>query len=248
MFKVTTINLSADGRSLLPGAGSHELGPCDAPALAALLENLRLTDQLAGQDAEPEVVIMTGVGRFVVRTGHQKLFLYNARAAHEPYAELSAAGIVQTLSAAATAPQPGEIITPSPAKTTNRLVALAILCAGLSLNGYTLYAVFYTDSVNQQPPVTLLTDSAEVQRLTNSFIGTFQTGDNPGDRAIVLAADGSIRFVEFTNGERRYETKDTYRLGRHAGNLCFTTDVNGLVEVSNRDALVYYRDIYRRVK
>ncbi len=94
----------------------------------------------------------------------------------------------------------------------------------------------------------LLTDANEIQQLSRNFTGTFQTGDNPGDRAIVIAADGTVRFIEFATRNRQTESRDTYQIGRHAGKLCFSTTDNGVVEVSNPDALIYYRDIYRRVK
>lgn len=249
MLKLTLHNLTPDASALQ--AGTHELGKCDSATLQALLENFRrlsATEVAASDETEPVIVIATPTGKFLVRTGSQKLFLYNARDSNEPYAELTAEAIVAQL-AAPSAPLLSEdagLVTE--AKSANRTAAFAILIVGLILNGYTLYSVFYTERVNQPPAVTLLTDLAEIQNYARRFSGMFQTGDSPGDRAIIIAPDGTLRFIEFLTRNRRAETIDTYQVGRHEGKVCFTTASNGVIAISSSDALLYYRDTYRRIK
>jgi hypothetical protein len=144
------------------------------------------------------------------------------------------------------APTVDEIIALPAAKSPHRLIALAILAAGLALNGYTLYSVFYIDSVNAQPSLMLLTQPAEITSTRQALAGSFSTGRNPGDRGIVVNPDGSVRFMEFGPKGNRYETSDTYRLGRKEKTLCLATADNGVIEVMNPTSLRYYGDIYRR--
>lgn len=248
MLKVTLKDLSSDARAI--HAGTHELGECDPATLLALLDNLRdfAGPLAAAGEAEPEIIITNATGKFLVRSGARKLFLYNARDSSEPYAELSAADIVAQLTTPTPSAPPPDVSIVTAAKSANRTAAFVILFIGILLNGYTLYSVFYTERVNQRPPVTLLTDEAEIQGYARRLAGTYQTGDAPGDRAIIIADDGTVRFIEFGTRNRRAESMDTYEIGRHEGKICFSTAANGVVDVGNIDVLVYYRDSYRRVK
>lgn len=248
MLKVTLNHLSPDARAVR--AGTHELGECDPATLQALLENLRtlVLPTAPSSEDEPEIVITAPTGKFLVRSGAQKLFLYNARDSSEPYVELTSAAIVEQLTAAPLPPPDDDVGLVTEAKSANRNAAYFILFIGLLLNGYTLYSVFYTERVNRPPPVTLLTDAAEIQNYARRFTGTFQTGDAPGDRAIIISPDGTLRFVEFGTRNRRAESTDVYQIGRHEGKICFATTDNGVVDASTVDSLVYYRDTYRRVK
>src|ERR1041385_9063681 len=96
-FRVSTIHLAPDAASADPTQGTIELGEISADALLALLERLRTLEEANVVDAEPHLVVTGRAGRFIVRAGRQKLFLYDARDHVQPYAELSAPEIVAQL-------------------------------------------------------------------------------------------------------------------------------------------------------
>ena len=130
----------------------------------------------------------------------------------------------------------------------HRGIAVAILVAGLALNGYTLHSVFYVENVNARPDVTLITDAAELRMRQHDVIGTFATGGQPGDRVIAVSPDGRVAFSELGSRNGVADNSDTYRIGRRAGKLCLTTTDSGIIDARNIDTLVYYRDTYRRTK
>ena len=209
--------------------------------------------------AEPHLVINGRSGRVIVRTGQGKRYLYNARETIEPYAELSAEEIVEQLDRVAlTAPpwaqQAGGSDTPLTPKGTpprpapHKGIAAAILIAGVALNGYTLYSVFYTDSVNEESPAALLTDGPELAARRNEVLGTYATGAAQGDRVIVVASDGTIRFSEIGSKVASSRNHDAYRIGRRASRFCLITAESGSVDILDADTLRYFGDTYKRVR
>lgn len=127
-----------------------------------------------------------------------------------------------------------------------RAIAAAILAAALGLNGYTLYSVFHTERVEERPAVVLVTDATEAAARQREIAGTYATGTRPGDRMIVVHADGRVDFSEVgTKGGINANT-DTYQLGRHGTKFRLSTPDNGVINVLNLETLVYYRDTYRR--
>lgn len=247
MFTVTTFHLSNDTTRADPALGPSELGVLTAEEFAALLTRFSRLDRVQNHEADPHLLVTAAAGRFLIRTGQGKLFLYNARDTTEPYSELGATELVALLDRPVTsAPFPDIVPEPVPTKSAPRYgIAGAILAAGLALNGYTLYAAFYTESVNKKPAVTLLTDSNELAARAREAVGAYSTGSQPGDRVITITSDGKIRFSEIGANES-LATTDTFKLGRHDNKFCLLTPESDLVDFANPDTLVYYRDTYRR--
>jgi len=248
MFNVTTHNLSPDLRTAQADVGACDFGELDDAQLISLLEIFREIDPIQNHDAEPHVAIQTSAGKFLVRTGQGKLFLYDARDSTLPYVELDAAAIARELGSRravpdASAPEP-DAAPPAP----HHGIAITILIAGLLLNGYTLYSVFYIDDVNEKPAIALVTDPKELVALQHSVVGRYATGAEPGDRAIDIAADGRVHFFKILASGERPDSNDTYRIGRHDSQLCLATRDSGVIDVTNIETIVYYRDTYRRVR
>lgn len=251
MFQVTTINLSPDTLSATPGQDPTDLGELSAEEFSALLGRFRLLDPIQNNEADPHILVTARAGKFIIRTGQGKLHVYDARDPTVPYLDLTPEKIVADLDQTPTSPVediPAEVPLKPAVSTPSRGIALAILIAGLSLNGYTLYSVVYTESVEEKPAVTLLTDNAEIAKRQADLAGTYATGDQPGDRAIVVTADGKVKFIEVGARANFAESADTYRPGRHEAKLCLATAESGVVDVLNPDTLLYYRDTYRRAK
>lgn len=251
MFTVTTVNLSSDTSTADSSFGPSELGVLTSDQFLALLHRLRRIDSAQNNDADPHLLVTAALGRFIVRTGQAKLFLYNARDTTEPYSSLSPEEIIAQLD-----PQ----ITPAPFTFTSSTapaqpraaphyaIAFAILIAGLALNGYTIYSVFYTESVHEVPSVVVLTDVAELATRSSEALGSYATGNQPGDRVITVTPDGKIRFFELGTKDGIAINTDSFRLGRHDKRFCLLTAESGVVDFVNPDTLLYYRDTYRRTK
>jgi hypothetical protein len=249
MFTVTSVHLSSDTTVVDPTLGHAELGSLSEEEFIALLYRFRALDAGPHPDADPHLLVSARAGRFIIRTGRGKLSLYNARDTTEPYAELTPAEIVTQIDRQLTSP-PFEFITAqAPAKPTPRYgIAFAILLAGLGLNAYTLYSVFYTATVVEKPAITLLTDPAELATRSREVVGTFATGAQSGDRVITVHADGTLSFSEIGLRTGLPPNTDSYRLGRHDKKLCLLTTESGVVDIAGVDTLVYYRDTYRRTR
>jgi hypothetical protein len=249
MFHVVTVNLANDSSSADIAHGSIDVGELTADEFVALLERFRRLDPVQNHEADPHLLVTTRAGKFRIRTGQGKLHLDNPRDTTEPYAELSAAEIVEQLARGPSTEVPGddgEAATAKPAATPNRGIAAAILIAGLALNGYTLYSVFYTESVNEKPAIVLLTDPAEITAHQNDVVGSFATGTQPGDRTITIDSQGRIKFGQVGANAGYNDNSDTFRLGRLGKNYCLNTVESGVIEVLNIDTIVYYRDAYKR--
>ena len=248
MFTVTTVNLTSDTAGADPAFGAAELGPLSPAEFTALLSRFQQLDARQNHDADPHLLVSAAAGHFLIRTGQGKLFLSHARAPTEPCSELSASEIAAQLDR----PHPGPLPTapesgatgPKPAP--HYAIACAILIAGLGLNGYTLHAIYTTESVNVTPVVVLLTDPTELAARGREAIGRYATGSLPGDRMITVTADGTIQFLELGVKDGITRDTDTFKLGRHNQKFCLLTAGSGVVDIVNPDTLLYYRDTYRR--
>jgi hypothetical protein len=127
-------------------------------------------------------------------------------------------------------------------------IGIVLIAASVALVGSTLRSAFRIDDVNQTPPLAPLVDPAEIVQQEEALAGAFATGDDAGDRAIVIDVGGKVRLQELgAHGTVQLETAGTYRLGRRDRTLYLAIANGGQIEVTNRDTLVYYRDTYRRV-
>ena len=136
---------------------------------------------------------------------------------------------------------------PRPRRLSNT-VGVVLIAAGLALAGSAFSSALRIDDVNQTPPLAPLVDPAEMLQQEQALAGTFATGDDEGDRAIVIDVGGKVRLQELgAHGTVQLETAGTYRLGRRDRTLYLAIANGGQIEVTNRDTLVYYRDTYRRV-
>lgn len=262
MYHVTTVCLSPDVSRVDPAAEPADLGEISAPDLLALLERLRLLPAADSAEIEPHLVIVGRSGKFHVRAGNQRLFIYNARDTVEPYAELTALEILAQLdrtdvtappfalpgSSAAPAAAAETALPPRPAAAPHRGIAAAILVAGLLLNGYTLYSVVYVDSVNHKPDVTLITNPGEVAAREKEIVGTYATGNQKGDRVITILPGGRVKFSEVGKTGPLAESADVFEVAKRGSRLCLTTRDSGAIDVLNLETVVYYRDTYRRAK
>ena len=128
-------------------------------------------------------------------------------------------------------------------------VGIVLIAAGLTLVVATLRSAFRIDDVNRSPPLALLVDPAEMLQQEQALAGAFATGDDEGDRAILIDVGGKIRLQELgPHGAVELEMASTFQLGRRDRKLYLAIANGGQIEVTNRDTIVYYRDTYRRTR
>lgn len=122
-----------------------------------------------------------------------------------------------------------------------------LLIASAILIGRTIVNAQSRESINAAPELAPLADE-EQKRRARDVIGMFSTGDQPGDRTIVVTAEGEVHF--FLQGPLRevMSTSDTYNVGLRAGKLCLATKSSGAIDILDIDRLTYFDDIYRRAE
>ncbi len=249
MFAVTTVNLTPDLRTAQPDLGACDFGQVDDGQLLVLLERFREIDAVQNHDADPHVIVGGPAGKFIIRTSNRRLFLYSAHDTSQPAIELDASAIAAVAKSPrvppAAAASSSETLPPRRRHARNG-AALAILAAGLLLNGYTVYAFFYIDDINRPPPVQLLTNTSEIAAHRQALASRYATGRIEGDRIIEIDASGAVHFLRVTATGEQLEATDSFRIGRLDTKLCLVTTGHGVIELQNIDTLIYYRDTYRR--
>ncbi len=252
MYRVSTVHLSADATHADPQAGTIELGELSAGEVVLLLEHFRDLNMIENLEADPYIEIYGHSGKFHIRAGRRRLFLYNARDTVEPYAELTPAEIIIQLErdAVTVAPFVRPRIEPEDRPrmrpSFQRGIAVAILTVGLLVNSYTVYSVTYVEVVNQKPDLALLTEAGDIAARRTEVAGTYATGERTGDRVITLSPDGRVQFSEVGRTSRIAEVPETYQIGRSRGKLHLLTSAGDPIEILNLETLVCYRDTYRR--
>lgn len=251
MFKVVTVNLSADVRSAHLEYGQCDAGEVDAASLVAALEAFREIDAIQNLDAEPHLLITGRNGKFIVRTNSGQLFLSEARDSSRGSTALTAQEIIEQIDRSTTNPAVEPEAPTLSAPRRRRIstgISVSILCAGLLLNGYTLYSAFYIDDVNRQPPVVLISDAADASRQLDAISGAFATGAEAGDRALAIGTNGTVTFEVYGPKNQIVRSDcDVVQVGRRDQMICLVTKASGQIEVLNRDTVRYYGDTYRRL-
>jgi hypothetical protein len=246
MYQVTTTHLGPDGRRTNPASEAMDRGDMTPADLTSLLEAFVQINPADNEVHDPHIVATGRGAKLIIRTSRGRLQVYDVRDRAAPAVEMSPAGILHRLdlveaAPSAAVPEP-ELPTPT---APHRGIAFAMLALGLILNGYILYSVFYVESVNKKVEVKLLTDADEIKAKQATLAGVYATGQKTGDRVIEVDSAGQVRFYEIGAKGPINDSRDTYRLGRHEGQLCLTTAESGVIELVG-DTLVYYRDVYQR--
>jgi hypothetical protein len=247
MYHVSTSHLGPDARRTRAAAEDTDRGELSAEELTALLEAFVEIDPADNEEHDPHVLAEGRGAKLIIRTSRGRLQVYDMRDHAAPGIEMNVAGILVRLDRVieSTGPFPRDGDQPAPTAP-HRGIAFAMLLVGLALNGYILYSVFYVESVNKKPEVKLLSDADEVRTRVAALAGTYSTGSKTGDRVIEVTATGQVRFYEIGAKGPINDSKDTYSIGRHDGQLCLAlTNETGVIDMVG-DTLVYYKDVYQK--
>jgi len=247
MYRITTFHLGPDGRRASASSENADRGELSAAELTVLLDAFTEIDPVDNEDLDPHILAAGRSAKLIIRTSRGRLQVYDGKDHAAPAVEMTVPAILQRLDQLreSASPLPQEEAAQGRPTAPHRGIAFAMLLVGLALNGYILYSVFYVESVNKKPEVTLLTDADEVRAKQATLSGTYATGSRTGDRVIVVEAGGQVRFYEIGTKGPINDSRDTYRVGRHDGLLCLSTVDSGVVDLVG-DTLVYFKDVYQR--
>lgn len=270
MIRITISNLARDAGTASADLGRRSLGELNNEGTIALLEKFRALDPVENLEAEPEIVLETRVNKFVIRTVQQRLYLYNPRRIDEPALKLSAEQIVAevdgTAAAARTrAPFPAKRESspagefgdqtrplPPPAPPENLLKSnhrLALAAALVALCGYLGYPAFLPAPADPTPPFEATHDVGQIKKLQSQVAGVYVTGNNPGDRGIALAEDGTLKLFELNADSSPSLLQSTFQVGRSAGTLAVSgRQIGGLIYPLGKTTLRHAGETYRRVE
>ena len=262
MYDVTLVNLAADARS-----AAVTLSPIDRPGLSTeemrrLLQDFCELDPVQNSVADPEIRVQTRSGKYLLRTGQKKLFLYDILSRERPALVLTVPEVIAELDGSAAAarlplleaPLPPLVeenptwaaTPPSPAPANRKLLGGMFAVAGLLL-GAIVFLALPADEADLSPPFSPL-EPAELAALRPSLAGVYMTGSQPGQHGIVIMAGGDLKIFELNAQVAPSVILDTFELGRLGPKLCLATNQpGGFIEVTGRDTLVYCGEIYQRI-
>ena len=245
MYRVITTHLEPDGRRTRAANESSDLGDLGAAEFTTLLDAFVEIDPVDNEEHDPHIVASGRGAKLIIRTSRGRLYVYDGRDHAAPGVEMTEPAILERLDRLPDPSVPSGVGDQPAPTAPHRGIALAMLVVGLALNGYILYSVFYVESVNKKPEVTLITDADEVKAREATLAGTYATGSKTGDRVIEVDAAGQVHFYEIGAKGPINDSKDTYRVGRHDGILCLITADSGVVDLVG-ETLVYFKDVYAR--
>lgn len=263
MYNVTLVNLSADATTAALNDGSNlELAGVSPEALRSLLEAFANIDAVQNVTADPEIRIKTRRENYLVRTGQQKLFLYDVLDREAPAQVLTPEQVMAELDgsamaartvapfmmpgmAALTAAEPETVTAPRNELNRPRAAAMLGLIIGL------VAAIIYLRSPNLAPPRPAAfkpAEAAELAELRQSLAGVYMTGALPGQHGIVLSTAGELKLFEVRALAAPGVVYASVDVGRLEGKVVLATNQpGGLIAVQPDGNLLYCGETYRRI-
>lgn len=103
-----------------------------------------------------------------------------------------------------------------------------------------------------KPPASLVPKnvsmaSSDSRSLLTKYAGVYETGRQPGDRRLVLDADGTLRLAKYGAQEAVVQERLKTAEGTLVdGRAAFVTSEPGLITIKDADTLVYFNTTYKR--
>jgi hypothetical protein len=262
VYRLSFINLAADARTAAESLVPVERPGVTGPELRELLRAFSQLDPVQNAVAEPEIRVKVRNESYLIRTGQQKFMLYDV--AHrelpalvltleEVLAELDgsarearAAVEAQHQSAAQASPAtplvPDRVVTRASRPRLAGMGAIAVF-----LGGALLY-VAGGSGAGSIPPQFHALPPADAAELQARLVGVFLTGNEPGQHGMVFARPGEVKLFEIHSRDAPRMIYAGAMPGRIGSSIALATDQpGGLIEVTDRDTLVYCGEVYRRI-
>lgn len=263
MYNVTLINLSPDARTAALNEGSNvELAGVSPEALQALLAAFAEIDAVQNVTADPEIRIKTRRESYLIRTGQQKLFLYDVLNREAPAQVLTPEQVMAELDGSAMAARtaapfmmPGmaalagaesEAAAP-PRNEINlpRMTVMVVAIIGL------VAAIIYLRSPKLGPPrpeAFKPAEATELAGLRQSLAGVYMTGELPGQHGLVFSTTGELKLFEVRALAAPGVIYASAEVGRLDGKIVLATNQpGGLISVNAAGALLYCGETYQKI-
>ena len=125
--------------------------------------------------------------------------------------------------------------------------AMLLLASGGLVTG-TLVRTTRYPNVNAPISIVEFATPAEQAAHLHDVAGTFATGNEPGDRLIVVGAHGRVTFQILGPLKGRLALVDTFRLSKRGDHANLVTPHSGVIAQDDIDHLTYCGDSYERTK
>lgn len=262
MYNVTLVNLAADARSAAVTLVPIEKSALSLEDLRALLQNFCDLDPVQNVVADPEIRVQGRTGRYLIRTGQKKLFLYDVLNRENPAQVLTLPELMAELdgSAAAARAIPLEVPAQMPggdtligtatapaAATANWKLLGGMIAAAAILLSAIVYLRLPAEGAGALPPLEPI-PPAELAATRLALAGVYMTGSQPGQHGMVIRDNGDLKIFELNAQAPPSVILDTCEPGRRGPKLYLATNQpGGPIEVTDHDALVYCDEIYKRI-
>jgi hypothetical protein len=256
LFQISTVNLEADASRAHVDLGTCPRGECSAEALVALLTRFAALDAIQNSDAEPQVLVTSRRGRFAIRMGLGKLFVYETRDASRTYVELLPADIPRYLEHGIGSDAPMEADDPALAEALAAAAAqkpsragLALLLMALGLGAATVSATLSlrTEPIDSQADYTDFPDRTQVTALRAQSTGTYVMVENAHTQVLVIHGDGTVRYTDTApDGSIPDDVTLSSTLVLLSGSTPVLRTEIGPIEFHAPDTLVFAREAYQR--
>jgi len=267
-FDVTLQYFVINDGCAMAAPGAAMLGKLSSLELLQVLMIFQEMNPVQNFTAEPQIQIQVKGGKFFVRTDLNRLLLYNSRKLHEPalvmepqqiiteiddsaaqerdalLRKLNKAGGVATLSATSGSEAEKPVL---PGSWLNPVPWLSGLAICLAWGCVSLARMEWGHASLPEPACTLISDRDQVLYRRDALAGLYVTGNTPGHHAIVVLANGNIRFMQVNASGPSSEIRDDYEiLSGDEGLYLRTSQTGGLIHVESKMILRYCGEAYRR--
>lgn len=271
-FEVALLHCILAESRILAAKGRHDCGRMDGGELLNLLRAFQDTNPIQSFEGDPEIQITTRYDRFTVRTDLRRLMLYDVRNPSAPamvlppeelLAEVNGsagkarmnllqktdaapAGAVSRKNATSEASTgPVQLSHPAEAPRSRPWLRLALAVAVVL---FCMLGVFLFRGPSTPALDSYLEADAEVASRRQDLAGVYTTGDEPGDRGLVIMSSGMIRLFQLQKDVPPSMRTTSYRLGWLRGRLCLQIDEpDGIIQVETRNSLLYGGRSYHRL-
>jgi hypothetical protein len=191
-------------------------------------------------------VIKSDHGVFIVRAGNKQLTFATEDQTLAQALPLTPAEIMARLEKG----PPVSVVEPKPPPEAlwRSVVTVALVCAGVVLMVFALKPLFESQKAGRPDDITFVIGAAELASRRTAVVGIYATGQTLGDRHMMVSPDGHIVFSELGPRQSIGAGADSYRIGERNQRTCLVTPRSGVIEAVDADTLLYYGDVYRRIK
>jgi hypothetical protein len=135
-----------------------------------------------------------------------------------------------------------------PSRVIRTLATIILLSASIILLAWSTAYVTRHEPLDASSNAKPIGDPKDRVSRQHDALGTYATGNQPGDRVIIVRPDGTVRFHPVGPFEGSLAFSDTYSMGMIGDHPCLVTKRSGTIESTDIDHVSYFGDTYQRTK